>query len=114
MTCAWTTINTKFTADVKISRFEFPSNAKPESRISVMCSTVSGKPPFQFEWLRNGIPLEKNERVYVVSTEDFSTLTFRHLKIEDGANYTCIARSREGMDAFTARLRMKCKSGAKF
>ena len=109
MTCAWTTINTKFTADVKISRFEFPSNAKPESRISVMCSTVSGKPPFQFEWLRNGIPLEKNERINIGTNEDGSMLTFRQSKKEDVANYTCIVKNREGMDAFTARLGLNCK-----
>ena len=74
---------------------------------------MSGKPPLQFEWLRNGIPLEKNERVSIATTEDLSTLTFRQLKIEDAANYTCIAKNREGMDAFTAKLRMNCKFDSK-
>lgn len=75
-----------------------------------MCTISSGKPPFQFDWLKNAIPLEKNERVNLVTTEDFSTLTLRGLRAEDAANYTCIAKNREGMDAFTARLKMNCES----
>ena len=97
-------------AEVQISKFEFPSNAKRGSRVSVMCSIMSGKAPFNFEWLKNGLPLEKNERVVLTSTEDISSLTFRQLEIQDVGNYTCIAKNREGMDAFTARLRMNCES----
>ena len=96
-------------AELKVAKFEFPGNAKLNGRISVTCSAASGTPPFQFEWLRNGVPIDKNERVNLVTTEDFSTLTFRQVKIEDAANYTCIAKNREGMDAFTARLKMNCK-----
>ena len=75
-----------------------------------MCSIKQGKLPIQFEWLKNGIQLEKNDRINIMSGEDVSTLTFRQLRIEDAANYTCIAKNREGMDAFTARLKMNCES----
>ena len=95
---------------MKISHFEFPLNVKRDSRTSVTCSILSGEPPFQFEWLKNGIPFEKNERISIVTGEDGSLLTFRQLRIEDAANYTCIAKNREGMDAFTARLKMNCES----
>ena len=94
---------------MKISRFEFPSNAELESRISVMCSIKQGKLPIQFEWLKNGIQLEKNDRISIVTGEDGSMLTFRQLRAEDAANYTCIAKNREGMDALTTRLKMNCK-----
>ena len=104
-----TRINSSCAAEVKISKFEFPSNAKINGRISVVCETVSGSPPFQFEWLRNGIQLLKNERTNIMSGEEVSTLTIKQLKPEDAANYTCIAKNREGMDAFTARLKMKCE-----
>ena len=75
-----------------------------------MCSLSTGSIPLQFEWLRNGIPLEKNERMNIGTNEDASTLTLRQLRLEDAANYTCIARNKDGMDAFTARLRMRSKS----
>ena len=101
-------------AEPRIAKFEFPPDAKENGRISVICEAMSGKPPLQFEWLKNGVLILKNERINIISGEDLSTLTFRQLKMEDTANYTCIAKNREGMDAFTARLRMKCKSGAKF
>ena len=42
-----------------------------------------------------------------MSGEDASILTFKQLKSQDAANYTCIVRNREGMDAFTAKLSMK-------
>ena len=63
----------------------------------------------QFEWLRNGIPIEKSDRINVGTNEDASILTLRQLKREDAANYTCIAKNKEGMDAFTAKLRMRSK-----
>ena len=94
---------------MKVAKFEFPSSAKINGRISVICSTASGSQPYQFEWLKNGIPFEKSERISIATTEDGSMLTFRQLKVEDAANYTCIVKNRGGMDAYTARLSMKSK-----
>ena len=74
-----------------------------------MCSLDAGSTPVKFEWLKNGIPIVVDERVDTSTTQELSTLTLRKLKREDAANYTCIARNKEGMDAFTARLRMKSK-----
>ena len=74
-----------------------------------MCSLDAGSTPVKFEWLKNGIPIVVDEKVDTSTTQELSTLTLRKLKREDAANYTCIARNKEGMDAFTARLRMKSK-----
>ena len=74
-----------------------------------MCSLDAGSTPVKIEWLKNGIPVLADERVDVVTAQEASILTLRQLKREDAANYTCIARNKEGMDAFTARLRMKSK-----
>ena len=75
-----------------------------------MCSLKTGTTPLKFEWLRNGMPFTSDERVDIGITQEASILTLRQLKREDAANYTCIARNQEGMDAFTARLRMRSKS----
>ena len=72
-----------------------------------MCSLDAGSTPVKFEWLKNGIPIIVDDRVDVGTTQDVSTLTLRQLKREDAANYTCIAKNKDGMDAFTARLRMR-------
>ena len=98
-------------AEPRVTRFEFPSDAKRNDRISVVCTTKVGSPPFQFEWLRNGSPIAREDKISIVSTEDGSMLTFKQLRPEDAANYTCIIRNTEGMDAFTARLKMKRESG---
>ena len=53
------------------------------------------------------MPITVEERVDIVTAQEASILTLRQLKREDAANYTCIVRNREGMDTFTATLRMK-------
>ena len=100
---------TIFIAAPRVNKFEFPSDAKENDRISVMCSLRGGSTPLKFEWLRNGVPIDKSERLNIGITDETSTLTLKHLKAEDVANYTCIAKNREGMDAFTATLRMRSK-----
>ena len=74
-----------------------------------MCSLDAGSTPVKFEWLKNGIPITVDERVEMVTAQELSTLTLRQLKREDAANYTCIVKNKEGMDAFTAKLRMRSK-----
>ena len=60
------------------------------------------------------MPIEKSDRINVGTNEDASILTLRQLKREDAANYTCIAKNKEGMDAFTAKLRMRSKLPSAF
>ena len=55
------------------------------------------------------MPVSVNERVDIVTAQEASILTLRQLRREDASNYTCIVRNKEGMDTFTARLRMKSK-----
>ena len=74
-----------------------------------MCSLKSGSTPVKLEWLKNGMPITTDERVDVVVAQEASILTLRQLKREDAANYTCTAKNKDGMDAFTARLRMRSK-----
>ena len=69
--------------------------------------------PLKFEWMRNGMPITVDERVDIGTTQEASILTLRQLKREDAANYTCIVRNREGMDTFTATLRMRSKLPSK-
>ena len=91
---------------------EFPTDTRVGERIAVTCSTRSGTLPFQFEWIRNGEALLRSERMNIGTIEDASTLTLRNLRREDAGNYTCIVRNREGVDSFTATLRIKSKSKA--
>lgn len=101
--------NLNLAAEPRIKKFEFPSDGRVNDRVSVTCTTKSGSPPFQFEWMRNGIPLTKNDRISFGTIEDASVLTFRQLKEEDVANYTCMVRNNHGMDTFTAPLVMRSK-----
>ena len=55
------------------------------------------------------MPIIIDERVDIATTQEASVLTLRQLRREDASNYTCIVRNKEGMDTFTARLRMKSK-----
>ena len=94
-------------APPRVAQFEFPSDARQGSRISVVCLTRSGQPPFHFHWSKNGQPLSREDRITMSSTEDASVLTFRQLRTEDVGNYTCHVKNIEGTDGFTAFLRMK-------
>ena len=77
--------------------------------MSSTCTVESGSPPFSFEWLKNGSPLEKTPAKSIATVEDASTLTLRDLVREDSANYTCIVKNRAASDSYTAQLHMKCK-----
>ena len=79
-----------------------------------MCSLSAGSNPVKFEWLKNGVPIEKSDRINVGTNEDASMLTLKQLIRDDAANYTCIAKNKDGMDAFTARLRMMSKLPSAF
>ena len=97
-------------AEPRVSKFEFPYDVSMGDRISVTCSTRSGTLPLHFEWLKNESPVAKSEKMSIVNGDEGSMLTLRQVSREDTGNYTCVVRNKEGMDAFTARLRMKSKS----
>ena len=69
-----------------------------------MCSIESGTPPFQFEWIKDGMRFKEDERITLVVTEDISTLIIKKTKPADAGNYTCIAKNAYGTDAHTTGL----------
>ena len=66
--------------------------------------------PLHFEWRKNESPVAKTEKISITTVDEGSMLIIRQVGRDDTGNYTCVVRNKEGMDAFTARLRMKSKS----
>lgn len=93
----------------RIIEFQFPPHVAINGKTVVSCSVESGSPPFHFEWLKDGLPLDKSGRISIGTADEISSVTFRQLDRQDVGNYTCVVSNREGKDAHTARLVMNCK-----
>ncbi|NXE93182.1 HMCN1 protein, partial [Menura novaehollandiae] len=61
--------------------------------ISLTCE-VTGFPPPDLSWLKNGKPLSSNSNTFIVPGA--RTLQIPRAKLSDGGEYTCIARNQAG------------------
>lgn len=92
----------------KIARFDFGADISAGSRVTTTCSIVSGTPPFEIQWLKDGRPVSSSGTVLFDSGRESSVVVFKPVSVEDVANYTCLVKNAYGTDSFTARLVVKC------
>ncbi|XP_022238520.1 Down syndrome cell adhesion molecule-like protein 1 homolog isoform X13 [Limulus polyphemus] len=74
----------------------------------VMCAVDTGIAPFRFEWLKDSVNLDiqdKNKRV--LTDEKFSVLVIDPVTLLDQGNYTCKVKSKGGSVSFSTELYVK-------
>lgn len=57
---------------------------------------VGGQPKPTVEWLKDGQPVKPGERIRIESDERVHTLSITNVKLDDEAEYTCIAKNIAG------------------
>lgn len=88
----------------KIKPFTFPRVLLEGETVNTGCVT-SGQGQYSFKWLKNGHELvQEKGRVAVFEMGSASTLIINKVSALDASNYTCIASSSTGSDAYSAQL----------
>ena len=72
---------------------------------SVMFCSVEGNPPPEILWLKDGEPLQLDNRVTL--TADGHELRIENASVSDTAKYTCRARNKAGQDAVSFDLEVQ-------
>ncbi|XP_046664973.1 netrin receptor UNC5C-like isoform X2 [Homalodisca vitripennis] len=68
----------------------YSQNVEMDHQAELRCHAPPGVPPPQIYWLRNGLPLETDTNV-IVSSEGH--LLISQARLQDTANYTCVAEN---------------------
>ncbi|MBN3312119.1 HMCN1 protein, partial [Atractosteus spatula] len=66
-----------------------------DSSINIEC-VVTGSPPPQLNWLKNGLPLPVSSQIRLLSAGQ--VLRIVRAQVSDGGTYTCVASNRAGVD----------------
>ncbi|XP_076359025.1 uncharacterized protein LOC143251647 [Tachypleus tridentatus] len=91
-----------------IKPFAFPKNITLGNGYQVMCAVDTGISPFRFEWFKDSVYLDiedKNKRV--ITDEKFSVLVIDPVTLSDQGNYTCKVKSERGSTSFSTELYVK-------
>ncbi|GFQ76429.1 titin [Trichonephila clavata] len=92
-------------AEPQIKTFHFSNVLQLGMRESVQCTVMSGDPPFEFSWLKDGRPLVDLRDVSIRKSDDFmSTLVITKVKADSNGNYTCRVSNSAGYDEKSAVL----------
>ncbi|GFY12186.1 titin [Trichonephila clavipes] len=98
-------------AEPQIKTFHFSNVLQLGMRESVQCTVMSGDPPFEFSWLKDGRPLVDLRDVSIRKSDDFmSTLVITKVNADSNGNYTCRVSNSAGYDEKSAVLSAKVKS----
>ena len=90
----------------KIDDTDLDKNPKiNKGHTSVMFCTVEGNPPPEILWLKDGDPLQLDNRVTL--TSDGHELRIENASVSDTAKYTCRARNKAGQDAISFDLEVQ-------
>ena len=78
---------------------------------SVLFCPVTGNPPPEIIWLKDGEPLELDTRITMEA--DGHELRIQNASVLDTAKYTCKARNKAGQDAVNFDVEVQGKSCVK-
>ncbi|GIY43237.1 titin [Caerostris extrusa] len=73
----------------KINPVRFSGELNMGLRTAIMCVVIDGEPPFDFRWLKDGIPMKETGELSIKVDEFTSMLTIKSLDAESNGNYTC-------------------------
>ncbi|KAG8187812.1 hypothetical protein JTE90_001187 [Oedothorax gibbosus] len=91
----------------KVQKIFFPDQVITGQRTSATCTALSGTPPMEFKWLKNGQPIKTNQQFSIRSSTDYSILFIENVDLSTSANYTCELTNPFGSDRYTALLEVK-------
>ncbi|GFT08363.1 titin [Nephila pilipes] len=92
----------------KIGPFNFPGDLDVGMRASVQCAVMTGDPPFQFSWFKDGHKLVDPHGISIGNFGDFtSNLVISKVDANSNGNYTCKVSNSAGFDERSAVLSVK-------
>lgn len=91
----------------KVQKFFFPDQVVTGQRTSATCTAVSGTPPMEFKWLKNGQVIKTGQQFTTRTSADYSILFIENVDLSTSGNYTCELKSSSGTDQYTAVLEVK-------
>ncbi|XP_054723242.1 hemicentin-1-like, partial [Uloborus diversus] len=91
----------------KIQAFSFPNDVIVGQKASAACTAISGAPPLDFRWLKNGKELSSGGQITIRTLVDVSVLVMESVDASSSGNYTCFLRTSSGSDSYTAYLDVK-------
>lgn len=93
-----------------IKPFSFSGDLHLGHRTAVICTVTTGDPNFNFEWYKDEVLLQENDKISIKSVDEFtSILTLKRLDSDSNGNYTCRASNSAGLDQKSELLTMKGK-----
>lgn len=93
----------------KIQPFIFPDQVVSGTKTSITCTAISGSPPMDFKWSKNGHTIKMNHKISVRTYTDFSVIFLEEVDQTSSGNYTCELSTSSGIDRYTAVLDVKGK-----
>ncbi|UYV62107.1 Dscam [Cordylochernes scorpioides] len=107
-------------ANLKVRPFHFPSPVQEGNSVQVVCGLHNPVEDVQFSWTKDGLSLQVDPHLSVVSHLGISVLAITSAKTEHAGNYTCKASSGflqsdsfsdilqiEGLRAMTTALKVR-------
>ncbi|GFS88056.1 down syndrome cell adhesion molecule-like protein Dscam2 [Nephila pilipes] len=91
----------------KVQKIFFPDQVVTGQRTSAACTAVSGTPPMEFKWLKNGHSIKQNQQFSIRTSADYSILFIENVDLSTSGNYTCELSNSAGTDLYTALLEVK-------
>lgn len=91
----------------KVQKFFFPDQVVTGQRTSATCTAVSGTPPMDFKWLKNGQVIKNGQQFTTRTSADYSILFIENVDLNTSGNYTCELKCSSGIDQYTAVLEVK-------
>ncbi|RWS05573.1 Down syndrome cell adhesion molecule-like protein Dscam2 [Dinothrombium tinctorium] len=75
---------------------------------TTLCSVSKGAKPLHFQWLKDGMPLQRDsENLRIETSSIISNLIFEKINRADSGNYTCIVTNSLGRDSKSFVLTVK-------
>ncbi|KAG8178102.1 hypothetical protein JTE90_017450 [Oedothorax gibbosus] len=90
-----------------IQPFQFPMQIKRGDTASITCALMRGSVPVKFHWLKNGKEVGKTTTITVISSSELSNLVIKPVDENSAGNFTCVVKSKDGEDSYTATLGVK-------